>query len=79
MSARTGKATTTIPDSDKPITKEERTLLQSYRELARWDQTFVFLILQSLAWGKHSDTTDKYSWDKICSISNLPRRRKAAA
>lgn len=64
-------------DGEEPITAEERTLLQMYRILARWDRNFYFLILQSLAWGRCTPETDKMSWDEIRRTSELPQGRKA--
>ena len=64
-------------DSEKPITAEERTLLTMYRELARWDRNFFFLILQSLVWGPYTPMTDKMSWDEIRRNSELSQSRKA--
>ena len=79
MSATGGKAAATIPDSDTPITAEERALLCNYRELARRDRTFLFMILQAMARGRHTGKTDRYSLKKILAISDMPRSRKAAA
>lgn len=31
--------------SDKPLTKEEQTLVQMYRSLSRWDRNFLFMLL----------------------------------
>lgn len=55
------------------ITTEERTLVTMYRALARWDRTFYFLILQSLAWGKLTGLTDKKSFHEIVKGSDLPK------
>jgi hypothetical protein len=66
-------------DSDKPITAEERALLRNYRQLARWDRTFLFMILQSLANGRYTPESDKDSWDEIRAGSDLPKSRRAAA
>ena len=63
--------------SDTPITKEERTLLGMYRWLSRWDKNVLFLLLQSLAWGRLEPTTDKWSWAQICRNTGLPKSRKA--
>ena len=65
--------------SEMRITAEERTLLSMYRELARWDRTFYFLILQSLAWGKLTELTNRKSFDEIVRLSDLPRRHKRAS
>lgn len=65
--------------SEMRITAEERALLSNYRELARWDRTFYFLILQSLACGKWTEQTNGYSFDEIVRLSDLPRRHKRAA
>ncbi len=63
--------------SDTPITKEERTLLNMYRHLSRWDKNAVFLTLQSLAWGKLAPETDKWSWEQVSRDTGLPNSRKA--
>lgn len=72
-----GKGTKQHTGSDTPITAEERALLNNYRALALWDQTFYFMILQSLAGGRLTEETDGYSWKKICAVSDLPQSRKA--
>jgi hypothetical protein len=58
-------------------THEEQMLVQMYRELARWDRNFYFLILQSLAWGRYTSKTDKMSWGEIRRQSELHGGRKA--
>lgn len=64
-------------DDDKPITKEERTLLQMYRRLARWDRNCIFMVIDSLSSGVKTPETDKYSWDQISAGLGLSEARKA--
>ena len=59
------------------ITSEEQALLHNYRQLARWDRTFLFMVLQSMSQGHHTEKTDRYSWAKMRAISDLPQSRKA--
>jgi hypothetical protein len=61
---------------DAPISKENRALLTNYNQLARWDRTFLFMICQALATGRHTPETDEMTWDQLRATSDLPKSRK---
>lgn len=65
--------------SSMEITKEEKVLLQMYRFLSRWDRNFLFLMLQSWAWGRRTPATDHDSWEQISAKTGLPKARKVTA
>ena len=66
-----------IEKDGKKITPEEQTLLDMYRKISRWERNYFFMILQSVAYGPLTPKTDKYSWNQIRRISDLPQSGKA--
>lgn len=61
-------------DKAAPQNDEERTLLEMYRGLSRWEKNSMFLVMQSLAWGRlNGEKTDSLSWPRLCKQLELPK------
>lgn len=63
--------------NDMPSTKEKQALWNNYSQLSRWDRTFLFLIVQSMATGRLTPEADKLSWSELLQTSDLPNSAKA--
>lgn len=61
------------PSVSETITAEEKQLLDLYRKVSRWEKNSFFVMLQSVALGRLTDQTDRWSWDRLSRTMGLPK------
>jgi len=61
------------------LTKDEKRLVEMYRLIrSPWERGALYLLIQSLAWGRLTAKTDGYTWDQLRRTLGLPRQKAAA-
>ena len=45
--------------------REEKRLLEMYRQMSRWEKKCVFLLIQSISWGQLTPKTDRLTFNQL--------------
>ena len=61
---------------ERTLTKEEARVLDYYRSLERWERNALHVLMQSLAWGRLTEKTDKLPWPKLAGVVGLSREAR---
>lgn len=69
-------APASTPFDKAPNESEETKVVQMYRSLSRWEKNSAFILLQSIAWGRLTDLSDNFSWEKMQRTVGLVPERK---
>ena len=57
---------------ERCLSAEERRLVSMYRAMpSRWEENAVFLIVQSLAWGRLTESTNALPWHRLSKAIGL--------